>query len=47
MNTAIALIVGIVIGVLVQAARTARKLGCSVVPVIKSGGGPGEGGEGP
>jgi len=42
MNPYTALAIGIVIGIVIQAWRTAGALKCSILPVIKSGGGPGE-----
>ena len=42
MNPITALVIGLAAGILIQAFRTSRALGCSILDVLKSGGGPGE-----
>lgn len=44
---ALAVAIGAVVGVLVQAWRTSKALNCSMKDVLKSGGGPGEADDGP
>lgn len=41
MNPITAALLGLVAGIVIQAWRTSRKLGCSILDALKAGGGPG------
>ncbi|MFA6168946.1 MAG: hypothetical protein WC700_20135 [Gemmatimonadaceae bacterium] len=42
MNPITAALIGLVAGIVIQAWRTSSALGCPILDVLKSGGGPGE-----